>query len=106
MDEMQVKMVILTCMSSSAAPRLEAAVGMDCRARNADEQAAPVRRDFLDDQTTWMEGLLGFEKLFASPDAVAHACEAVDAIRHKPWDNDLIRSTANKIDKARDRARG
>ena len=61
---------------------------------------------FLDDQTTWMKALLGFGKLFAPPDAVAHACEAAEAIKHKPWDNDLIRSTANKIDKARGRARG
>ena len=44
--------------------------------------------------------------LFAPPDAVAHACEAVGAIKHKPWDNGLMRSTASKIDKARDRARG
>ena len=77
---------------------------MDCRARDTDEQAAPVRRDFLNVQTTWMEALLGFERLSAPLDVVAHAYEAVEAIKHKPWDNGLIRSTANKIDKARDRA--
>jgi hypothetical protein len=65
-----------------------------------------VRRDFMDAGTTWMEALLGFERLFAPPDAVAHACEAVEDIKHKPWNHDLIRSTANKIDKARNRARG
>ena len=106
LDEMQVKMVILTCMTSSVASRLEVAVIMDCRARDADEQAAPVRRDFLNDQTTRTEAVLRFERLFAPPDAVAHACEAVEAIKHKPWNNDLIRSTVNKIDKAQDRARG
>ena len=88
--------------------RLEAAVDMDCRARDADEHAQLVRRGFLDGNTTWMEAPLRFERLFAPPDAVAHACEAVEAIKHKPWDNDLdlTRSTANKIDKARNRARG
>ena len=79
---------------------------MDCRPRDADEHAVAVLRDFTDVNTTWMEALLGFERLFAPPDAVAHACEAVEAIKHKPWNHDLIRSTANKIDKARNRARG
>ena len=93
-------------MTSTIASRLEAALQMDCRARDADEHAPEVRRDFMDAGTTWTEALLGFERLFAPPDAVAHACEAVEAIKHKPWNNDLIRSTANKIERARDRARG
>ena len=89
LDEMQVKMVILTCMTSAVASRLEAAVGKDCRARDADEQTVPVRRDFLDDQTTWMAALLRFERLFAPPDAVAHACEAgggyqTEVMGHRP----------------------
>ena len=110
LDELQVKMVILTCISSAIASRLEAAVNMDCRARDADSHAVPARRDFIDDQATWQEAPLGFERMLAPPDAVpvAHACEAVlvEAIKHKPWENDLIRSTANKIEKSRARARG
>ena len=106
LDEMQVKMVVLTCMTLSVASRLEILVDMDCRARDVHKSAAPVKRGFLDGNKTWMEALLGLERIFAPPDAVAHACEALDAIKHKPWDNDLIRSTANKIDKARYRARG
>ena len=35
----------------------------------------------MDGNTTWMEAPLGFERLFAPPDAVAHACEAVEAIK-------------------------
>ena len=30
----------------------------------------------------------------------------MEAIKHKPWENDRIRSTASKIEKAQDRARG
>ena len=55
-DDEQAKMVILTCMTSTVASRLEVAVDMDCRPRDADEQchAVPVRRDFLDANTTCM----------------------------------------------------
>ena len=97
-DNEQANMVILTCVTSTVASRLEAAVDMDCRPRDADENAAAVRRDFMDANTTWMQALLGFGRLIAPPDAVAHACEAVGGIKHKPWNHDLIRSTANKID--------
>ena len=97
-DDEQAKMVILTCVTSTVASRLEAAIDMDCRPREADEHAVAVRRDFMDPNTTWIQALLGFERLFAPPDAVAHACEAVGGIKHKPWNHDLIRSTANKID--------
>ena len=106
MDQLAIKMVILTRMSASITSRLEAATGMDCRAREANDQAPPVNRDFMDGATTWQEALLGFEKLFAPPDAVANACEAVETVKHKPWNCDLIRTTANMIEKARDRARG
>ena len=47
LDEYQAKMAILTCMSSSVASRLEAAVGMDCRERGANEHASQVWRAFL-----------------------------------------------------------
>ena len=46
LDEEQAKMVILTRMSSTVVSRLEAAVGMGRRARDADENAQRVRRDF------------------------------------------------------------
>ena len=42
MDDEQAKMVILTCVTSTVASRLEAAVDMDCRPRDADENAAAV----------------------------------------------------------------
>ena len=67
LDELHVKMVILTyaCMASSATPRLEVAANIDCRAREADEHVSLVRREFLDDHTTWTEAPLGFERLYA-----------------------------------------
>ena len=49
MDNEQAKMVILTCVTSTIASRLEAALQMDCRPRDADEHAPAVRRDFMDD---------------------------------------------------------
>ena len=106
MDQEAIKMLTLTCMSASVASRLEAAAGMDCRARDANAGAAAVIRDFLDAATTWQEALLGFERLLAPPDAVANACEVVEAIKHKPWNGGLIRTTTNMIEKARGRARG
>ena len=81
-------------------------MGMDCRARGVAEAAAPVLRDFGNPNLTWQEALLGFERLFAPPDAVANACENMEAIKHRPWNGELICTAANLIEKERGRAQG